>query len=116
MASVAHDIVIDQGSVFNMALQWTDENGDPIDLSGYTGRMQVREEYGSATAMIDISGVSITFDASGNINITATAAETEAAVPGRHVYDLEIYPAGDEAQAIRLIHGDAVVTPEVTRD
>jgi hypothetical protein len=115
MASVQHDIVIDQGSTFELALQWLDENETPIDLTGYTGRMQVRETHESADVLLDIPIGQVTLDASGNITITAPASDTAAVPEGRHVYDFEIYPAGDEDQAIRMIHGDAVVTPEVTR-
>ena len=49
MATKAN-LVIDQGTTFSTTLTLTDENGDLINLSGYTSNCQIRKHYTSSTA------------------------------------------------------------------
>lgn len=48
MASV-YDIELDQGSDAVIPFEMYDANDTPLDLSGYTARMQIRPSVGSAT-------------------------------------------------------------------
>lgn len=108
------NFVCPQGSTFRRTLTYTLDNV-PINLSGYSSRLQVRQAYYSDNPMIFLqSGSGITLGGSaGTIDILIAASATSLLPAGPHVYDLEIVSPSDIVD--RLIEGKFHVTPEVTR-
>jgi hypothetical protein len=106
--------VCPQGTTFQRTLTYTLDNS-PIDLSGYSARLQVREAHYSEDPLINIfSGDGITISGSaGTIDILISSTDTSAFPAGTHVYDLEIISPSNIVD--RLIEGNFTVTPEVTR-
>lgn len=109
MATKAN-LVIDQGSTFSTDLNLTDENGDPLNLSGYTANSQVRKWYTSTNASATFT-TSINVD-SGVITLSLSANQTSNLISGRYVYDVEI---NDGSAVSRIVEGIITVTPQVTR-
>lgn len=111
-----YDITIEQGATFQLNLIWKDSGGNPIDLTDYTARMQVRQKYTSDEAALSLStenGTIVMGGVSGTVNISAPAADTANLSIKTGVYDVEIVsPSG---VVTRLIEGCVVVSPEVTR-
>lgn len=113
------NFVCPQGSTFKRTLTYTLDN-TPIDLSGYSARLQVREAYYSTEPILSLAtgsglavgGLSISGSA-GVINIYIDNTTTSNLPTGNHVYDLEIINTLEEVD--RLIEGSWIVTPEVTR-
>jgi hypothetical protein len=114
MTAGIYNFTIDQGSTWTLQLVYNDPNGDPINLTGYTAKMQVRRKFDSATAVLTLStsngGISIT-GATGTINLIATDEQTGAIEGGLYVYDLELENGG---AITRLIQGQVTVSPQVT--
>jgi len=109
MASKAN-LIIDQGSTFSTDLTLTDENGDPLSLSGYTANSQIRRWYTSSnTTAVFTTSINTT---SSTISLTLTANQTSNLTFGRYVYDVEI-TSGSEVS--RIVEGIITVTPQVTR-
>lgn len=109
MATKAN-LVIDQGSTFSTDLTLTDENGDPLALSGYTANSQIRRWYTSTNASASFTtSINTT---SAVITLTLTANQTSNLVFGRYVYDVEIT---DGTEVSRIVEGIVTVTPQVTR-
>lgn len=120
------DLEIFQVAYWSQQILWEDSDGNPVNLAGYTARMQIRKKVTSADELIEITdGAGITLglveDPPGtplyNILLELTAAQT-AALPAtpfdrRWFYDLELVPAGGQVR--RLSMGRAIVSPEVTR-
>jgi hypothetical protein len=108
------NFVCPQGSTFRRTLTYTLDNL-PIDLSGYSSRLQVRQAYYSEDPIISLaSGSGITIGGSaGTIDILISASATSNFPAGNHVYDLEIISPSNIVD--RLIEGTFNVTPEVTR-
>jgi hypothetical protein len=105
------NLLVDQGSTFVQTFKLVDAEGTAIDLSQYDARGQYRKSYAS-TAYGDLS-VTVVDSINGVIEISLTAAQTEAIAAGRYVYDVEIFT---EAGVIyRVLRGEMEVTPEVTR-
>lgn len=104
------NLVIDQGSTFSTDLTLTDENGDPIALSGYTANSQIRKWYTSTTPSA-VFNTAINTEI-GVITLSLTANQTSNLVSGRYVYDVEI---NDGAEVSRIVEGIVTVTPQVTR-
>lgn len=118
MPAATYNILIEQGSVFNFDLVYKDDEGTPINLTGYKARMQVRRRYSSDEALISLSSDagSITLGgALGTIHAEASAQVTKNLDIKQGVYDLELIPPAGEADAFRLVRGAVTVTPEVTR-
>jgi hypothetical protein len=109
MATKAN-LVIDQGTTYSTDLNLTDENGDPLNLSGYSANSQIRKHYTSSNAV----AFSTTVDSNnGIITLSLTANQTANMVGGRYVYDVELTDASNSIS--RIVEGIVTVTPQVTR-
>lgn len=115
MTAGIYNTTIDQGSVWTVTFVYKDDAGVPIDLTGFTAAMQVRQNYDSAEADLTLTtsngGITIT-GATGTIVVSATATQTGALDPGYYVYDLEL---ASGANIFRLVQGQIVVAEQVTR-
>lgn len=115
MTAGIYNFTIDQGSNWNLNVIYKDANGAPINLTGYTAAMQLRENYNSDVAELTLStsngGITITGNL-GKLALTATASQTAALSSGFYVYDLEISSGG---VVTRIIQGQITVAGEVTR-
>jgi hypothetical protein len=107
-------ILIEQGATWEAVLTWK-INGTPVNLTGYSARMQARESHEATTTVISLaSGSGITLGgALGTIALAMSAAATALLTAGKYVYDLELVSAGGEVT--RLVEGTLIVTAEVTR-
>lgn len=126
MAAGKYSFVIEQGSTLNLELQYKDANGNPIDLTSYGGRMQIRETIASQTPYITLSsslepdGTGLNFSGSnnstpptsGSIGIYISAITSSLLNFTQAVYDLEIYSGSYVA---RILEGQVKLSKEVTR-
>lgn len=110
------DLYIPQGATYNRAWLHADATGAPINITGYTARLQIRE-YQAATAVlysattengeITLSGVT------GLVQLKIPANITAAWAFSLGEYDLELVaPLGETT---KLGWGRVQVRPEVTR-
>jgi len=105
-----HSLTIWQGSTFIQEVVVKNSSNSAIDLAGYTGRGQLRENYDS-TEFVDFT-VDVSAPATGVVTISLTAVETAEIKPGRYVYDIELV---DGAIVHRIVQGTVTVYPEVTK-
>lgn len=110
-----HPLTIYQGSVFSEVITWS-PGGTLADLTGYSARMQIRSRVdGQIIADLTTDNGKIAINgAAGKVTLTLTAVETAAIVTGG-VYDLELLPAGENADAIRILEGVVTLSKEVTK-
>ena len=108
MATKAN-LVIDQGATFSTDLSLTDENGDILQLGGYTANSQLRTWYTSTNSVSFSTSINVS---SGVISLSLTAYQTANLVSGRYVYDVEI---NNGSTISRVVEGIITVTPNVTR-
>lgn len=108
MATKAN-LVIDQGATFSADLDITDENGDMINLTGYTASSQIRKWYTSSKYVEFTTAVNTDI---GVITLSLTANQTSYLTAGRYVYDVEIT---DNITISRIVEGIITVNPNVTR-
>jgi hypothetical protein len=110
-----YNFLCPQGTTFSKQLSYLIDS-IPVDLTGYTARMQVREKASSSTKILDLTtengGITLGGPA-GSIMIDVSASTTSSIVPKTYVYDLEI--VSSENFVVRLIEGQFIVSPEVTR-
>lgn len=108
MASKAN-LYIDQGTTFTTTVTVTDDDGNALDLNGYTGAAQIRKHYTSSNS-VNFT-VAIT-PATGEVTLSLTANATANLIAGRYVYDCELTTGGSVS---RIVEGIVTVTPQVTR-
>lgn len=116
-----YNIVIKQGSTFNLSLRWETEAtpespSTPVNIDGCKIYMQFRKQHSSPIVEMEAStedGRITVVDGSINIKVPATVTEELRAQKG--VYDLEVhYP--DSGDVYRILEGAWTLSPEVTRD
>ncbi len=128
MAAGKYSFVIEQGSTLNFEIQYKDSTGTPIDLSGYSGKMQIRSDYAdnSPTTYATLSsslaadGTGLNFSgsngstplSSGSIGIIISAASSSAFTFNEAKYDLELT---NGAVVTRILEGNVKLSKEVTR-
>jgi hypothetical protein len=109
-----YNIKCPQGATFDKTFTIT-VNGSPMNLTGYTAAMQVRETYDSTSTLLSLTnGSGITLGGTaGTIAVLVASTATAAIADGFYSYDLEITSGGGVTD--RLLQGKFVVTPQVTR-
>jgi hypothetical protein len=126
MAAGRYSFIIEQGSTLDFEIQYKDSNNVPIDLTGYSGRMQIRSTIDSPTPIITLSsslnadGTGLNFSGSngttpptsGSIGIYISAASSSAFTFTTAVYDLEIVSG---SRVTRILEGGVSLSREVTR-
>lgn len=95
------------------------DTGLPADWTGWSGRMQIRADYGGTLlATLKTSGTrdgDLVFGDDGNLTATLPAAFTAALPETRSaVFDLELIDPA--AKPYRVLEGKVRTTPEVTTD
>lgn len=115
METPRHDIEIHQGASFAIGFSYLDPDGNPIDLTGWTARMQVRTNVGGRVLadLSTVNGMIVTDPVAGRVNVTFPRSVTRAMPHGMALYDLFIVSPDDFA--IKLIEGEVTVIPSVTR-
>jgi hypothetical protein len=128
MAAGKYSFVIEQGVTTIFEVQYKDANNNPVNLSGYSGRMQIKSNYAdnspityatiSSSLHADGTGLNfsgsnnVTSPASGAIGVYISATTSSAFTFDQAKYDLEIYSG---SVVIRLLEGNIKLSKEVTR-
>lgn len=110
-----YNINIEQGATFERTITVTDEEGTPINLTGYTARMQIRPEIDSSTIFAELTtenNLIVLGETPGTISLTINASTTSS-MTREGVYDLEIISSG--GKIYRLLKGLVRIDHEVTR-
>ncbi len=105
----------EQGATFSREIFWKDERKQPVDLTGYTARMQVRARTDASTTIVELttanSKITLT-PSTGKIALTISASDTASLAAGTYLYDLEMV---NGSAVYRLLEGKFEVYAEVTR-
>jgi hypothetical protein len=134
MAAGRYSFTIEQGATLDFEIQYKDSNNSPIDLSGYTGKMQIRSTYSgsgttyltftsslgdtysktSSSIFLSFSGSNLTTPlTSGSIGIYAGWAVTDTLTfTNQAYYDLEITSGSIRT---RLLEGIVQLSKQVTQ-
>lgn len=110
----AYYLVIEQGVTSQYAWPVLDDNGDPITLTGYTAKAQVRRSFDSPTVLHEWSTTNSTIVLQSNKVILVTSPATSLAWTWKTgVYDILI--TAPDGTVSRVGEGICVVSPSVTR-
>lgn len=109
MNAVDYQIEIDKGAVWEHAFTWKDENGTPINLTGFTAKFQVRRSKASDDNIIELDesdGIDLG-TTNGLIEVTISAARTNTIPFSSGYYVLEI--TAGSGNTYRLVNGKVIV-------
>jgi hypothetical protein len=89
MAAGKYSFIIEQGATTNFQINWNDESGSAVDLSGYQARMQIRPLVESSDIFLSLSS-SLQSDGTG-INLSGSNFITPLASGSIGVYFCSIF-------------------------
>ena len=126
MAAAKYSFTIEQGATLDFQIDWTDESGSAIDLTGYEARMQIRpqvqsnEVFISLTSDLQPDGTGINLHGgngrqpfeSGSIGVYISAYSSSLLSFDKAVYDLEMVSGN---YVTRLMEGYVNLSKNVTR-
>lgn len=110
MATISN-LVVDQGTTFSSVVTLNNQNGTPMDLTGFTVKSQFRKSYQSSTATNFTASI---YDATaGKIRLQLSPDASSNVRAGRYLYDIELTsPVGEKS---RPLEGLVIITPEITK-
>jgi hypothetical protein len=118
MAAGVYNATIEKGATYNLSVTYKDATGSPVDLTGWTVRMQVRETPADSTPILTSDGgsptITLTKNSSGEITITISASTTASLTATTAYYDIEAQQTSSGVVR-RILKGRFVISPEVTR-
>ena len=114
MSALKKNLLLEQRATFRLVLTWKDAKLFPINLTGYSARLQIRLTPTSAVLFeaSSANGKIVLGGAMGLITVTITDEETSALTFTNAVYDLKL--GAPDGSAIRLLQGTVVLSPGVT--
>lgn len=126
MAAGKWNFTIEQGTTVDFSIQYKDKNLVPVNLTGYSGRMQIRSNYAdnnpttyitlSSSRNPDGTGLNFTGAATGSIGIFIAACSSSAFTFSNARYDLEIYSGSVDCPiTTRILEGQVALSKETTR-
>ena len=105
-----------QGETYEKTFIYQDSSRTAINLTGYTARMQVRENHNSTSTILELTtengGITITA-LDGQIDLLVADSVTSAVTVPRGVYDLELITADSKVK--KFIRGTVRFPEEVTK-
>lgn len=107
-------LVIQQGTTWAISWPITDEQGSPLDVTGYTVRSQVRPAKDADEVLHEFSTELGNAVAEQNAVTLSVPPATSSAWTWRSgVYDVEV--VDPQGRVARIAEGTVTVSPEVTR-
>lgn len=106
------NLAIDQGTTYSVTIQVQDDTGSARNITGYTGRAQLRRSYYTNTNTA--FSVNILNPTEGEIILSLTSNQTTALKAGRYVYDVELV-SNATSSVERIVEGIITIYPEVTK-
>jgi len=132
MGAGRYSFTIEQGTTTNFEIQYKDSNNNPVNLTGYSGRMQIASDYASnpsrsvyltLSSSLNADGTGLNFSGSngstpptsGSIGIYIASCTSSLLTFTTAKYDLEIYSgSGSSPLTVRLLEGQISLSNQVT--
>jgi FlaG/FlaF family flagellin (archaellin) len=105
---------VDQGATFSFQIEYLDSNDSPINLTGSTAKMQVRDTKGGKQLVATLSTPSSNgINIDGNmITVTMPAASTNKLIFPKSAYDIVV--TDTNGNKIRILEGFLTLSRSVT--
>lgn len=130
MAAGKYNFIIEQGATTDFEIQYKDPSNNPINLTGYSGRMSIKSSPGGTnyitlSSSLNPCGTGLNFNGSsgnkplesGSIGVFIAASSSSLLNFNEAFYDLELYSGsqgGSCEYVVRLLEGKVKLSKEVT--
>ena len=128
MSAGRYSFTIEQGATLDFELAYKDSSNNPVNLTGYQGRMQLRPSAGSdikyitLSSSLDADGTGLNFSGSdglnpptsGTIGVFISANSSSQLNFGEAVDDLELATGREFPRVTRLLEGQVRLSLNVT--
>jgi hypothetical protein len=127
MAAGKYSFVIEQGATVDFEIQYKDADSNPIDLSNYSAKMQIRSDFNdnspitylTLSSSLNADGTGLNMSGSngstplqsGSIGLYISAATSSLLTFDTAKYDLELTTG---IQVVRLLEGQIKLSKQVT--
>ena len=128
MSAGKYSFVIEQGATTDFNINYKDNSNNPVDLTDYQARMQIRSDYADSTSTViatlssslwpDNTGLNLSGSngstplSSGSIGLFISAATSSNFTFSEARYDIELISG---SITTRLLEGKIQLSKEVTR-
>ena len=108
------NIRIQKGTDWELEVTFLDEQGNAINLTGFTGKAQARTDYATTGTKICDFTVDITTPASGKFKVSLSNANSDstAITTASGIYDVELTDTAGKVE--RVLEGSVTFLGEVT--
>lgn len=116
MTAALLNLELDKGSTWKHTFKLNQgKSSVPMDLTGYTAKMQIRKSATSPTVLFELSTLNgrLIIEHPGVLKILVTDEDTGDMTFNSAVYDLEITSA--DGETTRIVQGTITATQQVTR-
>jgi hypothetical protein len=106
---------VDQNATFTFVIEYKDDNGDAIDLTGASAKMQVRDTKGGAKLAVTLtspSGGIVIDQPNGKLTIKMTPTQTNKLFYPKSSYDVMVVDSN--GNKIKLLEGFMTLNRSVT--
>jgi hypothetical protein len=106
---------VDQNATFSFVLEYKDDNGNAIDLTGASAKMQVRDTKGGAKLAVTLtspSGGIVIDQPNGKLTIKMTPTQTNKLFYPKSSYDVMVVDSN--GNKIKLLEGFMTLNRSVT--
>ena len=106
---------VDQNATFSFVVEYKDDNGNAIDLTGASAKMQVRDVKGGtklAVTLTSPSGGIVINGPLGKLTVTLTPTQTNKIFYPKSVYDIMVIDSN--GNKIKLLEGFMTLNRSVT--
>jgi hypothetical protein len=106
---------VDQNATFSFVLEYKDDNGNAIDLTGASAKMQIRDTKGGtklAVTLTSPSGGIVIDPTNGKLTIKMTPTQTNKLFYPKSSYDIMLIDSN--ANKIKLLEGFMTLSRSVT--
>jgi hypothetical protein len=116
-----YDFALDQGTTFDkdtLYFVYQDSASQPISLSGWTARMQLRSDARSPVKALELTtdnnGIKLQSVSTGSVEVVITPDQSSALSAVSYAYDIELI--SPTSKVVRLVQGTITLSREITRD
>lgn len=115
MATLTFPLNINQGEAWSVTFPVIDANNNPMNVTGWTAKAQIRGapgetvlyEWSAANSNITVSGTTVTISLTGAVSAAWTWIGINA--------EYDLYVTNLSGQPYRIAQGPVIVSPEVTQ-
>lgn len=114
MPAGQYNFAIEKGTTFRKTITWKDSVGNPVNLAGYSAKLQLRDKAGGSVFLeLSTTNGRISFNpAFGQILLYIAAPDTSTINARKCVYDLEL--VAPNTDVTRLLQGKVTISEEIT--